>query len=118
ATPSLTEEGMWRFRFALSSAPGSTQTKEIWVTEPPSIKRVRAVTVAVSGLIPRVRRELETLSPRLGISIHDFEAGVKYDAIAVSGLAAGVSGTQSAGDTTGLEAQPSGDTGPTMATKQ
>src|SRR5206468_9845089 len=32
--------------------------------------------------------------------------------------AAGVSGTQSSGDTTGLEAQPAGDTGPTVATKQ
>jgi hypothetical protein len=117
-TPKLDEMGLWRFRFALSSAHTSTQTTEIWVTEPPAIKRVGAVTVAVSGLIPKVRRDIEALSPRLGISIHDFTAGEKYDAIVISGLAAGVSGTQNSGDTTGLEAQPAGDTGPAMAIKQ
>ncbi len=31
-TPKLTEEGLWRFKFAISSAPMNTQTKEIWVT--------------------------------------------------------------------------------------
>jgi hypothetical protein len=109
---------MWRFRFALSSTPANTQTKEIWVTEPPSIKRVRAVTVGVSGVTPRLRRELEALSSPLGISVRDFSADEKYDAIVASGLAAGVAGTQNSGDTTGLEMQPAGDTGSVQTTKQ
>src|SRR5205823_8515220 len=79
---------------------------------------VRAVTVAVSGATPKLRKDLEALSPRLGISIRDFAPGEKYDAIVVSGLASGISGTQKSGDTTGLEAQPTGDLGPLATTKQ
>jgi hypothetical protein len=117
-TPALTEIGMWRFKFAISSAPGSTQTKEIWVTEPPSFKRIRAVIVGVSGVSSKLRKELEALSPRLGITFQDFKAGEKYDAIIAAGLITGVSGNQNAGDTTGLEAPPAGDTGPVVKITQ
>ena len=61
-TPKLDEEGMWKFRFALSSAPASTQMKEIWVTEPPSMKRTRAVQVAVSGVTPGLRKQLDAIA--------------------------------------------------------
>jgi hypothetical protein len=117
-TPKLNEEGMWKFRFALSSAPASTHTREIWVTAAPAVKRARPVVVAVSGVTAHVRKDLDALGPRLGLTVREFKAGEKYDVIVVSGLAVGVSGTQNSGDTTGLEAQPAGDTGPTMATKQ
>ena len=107
-TPPLTEEGLYRFKFSISSAPLSTQTKEIWVTEPPAYKRARALSVAVSGITPALRKQLAELGPRLGITIEDFAPGKKYDVIVSSGLTAHTSSTQNAGDTTGLEAQPSG----------
>ncbi|HWW98731.1 MAG TPA: hypothetical protein VNY74_13580, partial [Edaphobacter sp.] len=105
-TPSLTEEGLYRFKFSLSSAPLSTQTKEIWVTEPPAYKRARALNVAVSGITPALRKQLTDLSPRLGLDVEDFTPGKKYDVIVSCGLTAHSSATQSSGDTTGLEAQP------------
>ena len=117
-TPKLDEEGMYRFKFAISSAPMATQTKEIWVTEPPAMKRVRAVEVGVSGVTPRLRRQLDALGPRLGLNLRDFKAGEKYDVIVSSGLITGVSGTQNSGDTTGLETQPASDTGPVVTITQ
>jgi beta-galactosidase len=105
-TPPLTEEGLYRFRFAISSAPNATQTKEIWVTEPPAYKRARSLNVAVSGITPTLRQQLADLIPRLGITVEDFASGKKYDIIVSSGLTAHTSSEQNAGDTTGLEAQP------------
>ncbi len=110
-TPPLTEEGLYRFKFALSSAPLSTQTKEIWVTEPPSYKRARSLSVAVSGITPALHKQLTDLSPRLGLELSDFAAGKKYDVIIASGLTAHTSATQNSGDTTGLENQPGHETG-------
>jgi beta-galactosidase len=105
-TPPLTEEGLYRFKFSLSSAPTSTQTKEIWVTEPPAYKRSRALNVAISGITPALRKQLTNLSPRLGLEVEDFTPGKKYDVIVSSGLTAHASATQNSGDITGLEAQP------------
>ena len=123
-TPPLAEEGMYRFKFAISSAPLATHTKEIWVTEPPAYKRARALNIAVSGITPAIRKQLGDLSPRLGLQVEDFATGKKYDAIITSGLTATTSATQNAGDTTGLEAQPIGsanggtDVGGIQTTKQ
>jgi hypothetical protein len=107
-TPPLTEEGLYHFKFSISSSPQSTQTKEIWVTEPPAYKRAHALNIAVSGITPALRKQLTDLSPRLGLEVEDFTPGKKYDVIVSSGLTAHTSATQNAGDTTGLEAQPSG----------
>ncbi len=117
-TPPLTEEGLYRFKFSLSSAPDSTQTKEIWVTEPPAYKRARALNIAVSGITPALHKQLTDLGPRLGITIEDFAPGKKYDVIITSGLTAHTSATQNAGDTTGLEAQPASDVGGIQTTTQ
>ena len=117
-TPPLTEEGLYRFKFSLSSAPLSTQTKEIWVTEPPAYKRARALNIAVSGITSTLHKQLTDLAPRLGLEIEDFTPGKKYDAIISSGLTAHTSATQNAGDTTGLEAQPTSDTGGIQTTTQ
>ena len=116
-TPKLDEEGMWRFRFALSSAPASTQTKEIWVAKSswPEVAGL-PFQVGVSGVSAAMRRQLERLGALY--AIRDFKPGDKYSVIISSGLISGVNGTQNSGDTTGLEAQPASDTGPTMATKQ
>jgi hypothetical protein len=115
-TPPLTEEGLYRFKFSLSSAPLSTQTKEIWVTEPPAYKRARALNIAVSGIPPALHKQLTNLAPRLGLQIEDFTPGKKYDVIVSSGLTAHTSPTQSSGDTTGLEAQPTSDVGGIQST--
>jgi beta-galactosidase len=117
-TPPLTEEGLYRFKFSLSSAPLSTQTKEIWVTEPPSYKRVRALNIAVSGIPPALRKQLTDLGPRLGISVEDFTPSKKYDVVVSSGLTAHSSATQNSGDTTGLENQPGHETGAVQTTTQ
>jgi hypothetical protein len=99
-TPPLTEVGMYRFRFALSSMPLVTQVKEIWVTGGVQ-ERFRALRVGVSGVTPALRKQLEGLA-----KVEEFRAGGRYDAIVSSGLTATTSARQEAGDTTGLEAQP------------
>jgi hypothetical protein len=110
-TPPLTEEGLYRFKFSLSSAPLSTQTKEIWVTEPSAYKRARALNIAVSGIAPALHKQLTYLAPRLGLEVEDFAAGKKSDVIITSGLTAHTSATQNSGDTTGLENQPGHEVG-------
>ena len=110
-TPPLTEEGMWRFKFALSSAPANTQTKDIWAahnyTDKPVTQCGTVRKIAVSGVTPALRKQLgETLESC--DHLEDFKPGQKYAAIISSGLVSGVSATQSTGETTGLEAQPGG----------
>jgi beta-galactosidase len=117
-TPPLTEEGLYRFKFALSSAPLSTQTKEIWVTEPPAYKRARALNIAVSGITPALHKQLTDLAPRLGLEVEDFAAGKKYDVIITSGLTPKTSATQNSGDTTGLENQPGNEVGAVPTTTE
>ena len=117
-TPPLTEEGLYRFKFALSSAPLSTQTKEIWVTEPPAYKRARALNIAVSGITPALHKQLTDLAPRLGLEVADFTQGKKYDVIITSGLTAHTSATQNSGDTTGLENQPGNEVGAVPTTTE
>jgi beta-galactosidase len=117
-TPPLTEEGLYRFKFSLSSAPQSTQTKEIWVTEPPAYKRSRALNVAVSGITPALHKQLTDLAPRLGLEVEDFTANTKYDVIITSGLTTHTSATQNSGDTTGLETQPASVVGAIQTTTE
>jgi beta-galactosidase len=108
-TQKVTEEGMWKFKFGLSSLPESTQTKEIWVTgagpflAAGQIRECKALRVAVSGITPALHKQLQKDGC---IEVLDFQPGETYGAIIASGLATGVAATQNAGDTTGLEAQP------------
>jgi hypothetical protein len=101
-TPPLTEEGLYTFKFSLSSAPLATQTKEIWVANPRTPQR-RPLTIGVSGITPGLRKQLSNL---LDVTVQDFIPGHKYDAIVSSGLTSKSSAVQNAGDTTGQEAQP------------
>ncbi|HEU5340245.1 sugar-binding domain-containing protein [Edaphobacter sp.] len=117
-TPPLTEDGLYRFRFALSSAPLAAQTKEIWVTGVPKHHQGRLRTIALSGVTSEARRQLIELGAKMGIRVEDFASGSKYDAIVSSGLTATSSAHQQAGDTTGLEAQPASVVGPVETTKQ
>ena len=115
-TPPLTEEGLYRFKFSINSAPASTQTKEIWVTGTISTSipnkfglvagvgpNVRQPNVVASGATPELRRQLATL---LGAPVQDFKPSEHYDLILSSGLTAHASATQSSGETTGNEPLP------------
>ncbi len=117
-TPPLNETGMYRFKFALSSMPLNTQTKEIWVTGILTITCMFSRRIAVSGITPTLRKQLVSLGSKACLNIVDFEVGEKYAAIISSGLVAGVKATQNAGDTTGLEAQPANAVGAVQTTEQ
>jgi beta-galactosidase len=96
-TPALDEEGLYRFRFAISSEPLATQTKEIWVArEAP--QSMRPLKVAVSGISPALRKQLETIP---GISLANFKRGERFDVILSAGVRAGTGGEQNMGETTG-----------------
>jgi hypothetical protein len=127
-TPPLTEEGLYRFKFSLSSAPLSTQTKEIWVADIDVLypklpqgtilglpKRRGSLKVAFSGISPTLRRQLSTV---LGYPVQPFTLGEHYDVIISSGLTAKANAEQNAGDTTGLENQPGHETGAVQTTTQ
>jgi beta-galactosidase len=106
-TPPLTEVGMWRFKFALSSAPGATQTKEIWVADNAMYAGkfvvCKALRVAVSGVTSALRKQL---SQNGCVEVLDFKPGEHYGAIISGGMVTGSATTQNAGETTGLEAPP------------
>jgi hypothetical protein len=115
-TPPLTEEGLYRFKFAISSAPLSTQTKELWVTNTslglgvelhhlPGATTYQGLAVAVSGISPALRKQLSRLA---FLAVEDFDPTKSgyYDLIVTSGLTAHTSATQSVGETTGTEANP------------
>ncbi|HZL27953.1 MAG TPA: glycoside hydrolase [Acidobacteriaceae bacterium] len=127
-TPKLEEEGLYRFKFALSSAPAVTQTKEVWVTNAPLLAiigalrpepapgggtqfraPVRGFRIAVSGIPKSLRDHLLALvtayEQRPG-TIVDFKPGEKYDAIISGGLTSHTTADHAAGETTGLESTP------------
>jgi beta-galactosidase len=118
-TPPLTEEGLYRFKFSLSSAPLSTQTKEIWVTVPPTmpIGGIRR-RIGVSGITPQLRKQLEHLTNFTQFEVVDFKHNEEFAVIITSGLTATTSSTQNSGDTTGLENQPGHETGAVQTTTQ
>jgi hypothetical protein len=115
STPPLTEVGMYRFKFSLSSVPLATQTKEIWVAEDTMYALAgiaHVYKIAVSGITNSLRTQInQTGAVGAEYDIHDFKPGEKYDAIISGGVVTGATTTQNAGDTTGLEAQPSGASG-------
>jgi hypothetical protein len=105
-TPPLTEEGLYRFKFSITSAPLSTQTKELWVTTLPEKCCVAGLPfqIAVSGISQQLRQQLTQLGPLF--SVYDFKPGRPCMAILTAGLTSTSTATQSAGETTGLEANP------------
>jgi hypothetical protein len=106
-TPPLAEVGLYRFKFAISSAPLATQTKEIWVAALPcGCTAEPPLKIGVSGISSGLRKLLA--QPDFQLTVQDFKPGEKYDAIISAGVVTGAATTQSAGDTTGLESQPSG----------
>jgi hypothetical protein len=108
-------EGMYRFRLALTSVPLATCNKDIWFTHVQLKELAGTEKVAVSGIGPALRKLLQNIE---FIHLEDFVPGKRYAAIISSGIVAGVSAKQNAGDTTGLEAQPASVVGPIQATTQ
>ena len=104
-TPPLNEEGLYRFKCSLSTAPLSTQTKEIWVSGDGlgQIDTCKAKRIGVSGISQGLRKQLKQYG--CGVVL-DFVPGEIYYMIVASGLTSRTSDKQEAGDTTGLEAQP------------
>ena len=105
-------EGMYRFKLELTSHPLATHTKEIWITF--RNRKLAGIRIGLSGVPPSLRKQLEGNA----FLIEDFIAGEKYDAIISSGITVGVKATQNAGDTTGLEAEPSNAVGAIQTTAQ
>ena len=107
-TPALSEEGLYRFRFALSSAPLATHTKELWITGSP-IANVQCRTsrsIGVSGISVATRMHLmQTLHGSSCSQVEDFTPGEHYDVILTSGRTAHTSTNANIGETTG-EAMP------------
>ena len=124
ATPPLKEEGLYRFKFSISSEPLATQTKELWVScivETEFDKNLGYSIgywlkcggttdrrVAVSGISEALRKQFFKAGEYTCLGIYDFKPGEKYAAIISGGVVTGAAATQNAGETTGLEAQPGG----------
>jgi hypothetical protein len=101
-TPPLKREGVYRFRFSSDGAPGSTFSREIWVANARP-RFARKLTVAVSRVLPSVRKQLDALP---GLAVTEFTAGLKCDLIVSSGVVKGSRLDRQIGDETGLEAPP------------
>jgi beta-galactosidase len=104
-TPALDEEGLYRFKFSLSAAPLSTQTKELWVTNVPEMMYRTPLRVGVSGITPALRQQLQALHPQIGLEVVDFKPGESYNLIVSSGLTTHTESEEQVGETTG-EAMP------------
>ena len=119
-TPKLTEEGLYRFKFAISSSPLSTHTKEIWVTPrhwPEDVLKLgtRCWTVSsrigVSGIPPHCGSDCAISRRDSWIAFVDFDfkpgdKRYKYFAIISGGLTSHTTADHAAGETTGLESTP------------
>jgi hypothetical protein len=100
ATPPLTEKGLYRFRFSISSIPASTQTKEVWVASLP----VNAIAglptqIAVSGVTAELREQLAELGAQY--DIHEYVLGKPAHLIITSGITTHTSTDGPIGETTG-----------------
>jgi beta-galactosidase len=102
ATPPLTQEGLYRFKWSLSSAPLATQTKDIWVTGLPKTAGRKLLDIAVSGLKPETHAHLDILGRTLGcFRFVDFKQGETYAAIISAGITAKSRDDAAIGETTG-----------------
>jgi beta-galactosidase len=102
-TPPLKEEGLYRFKFSISSSPLATQTKELWATSvPKQTEECKAMYVAVSGITPALRKQLAELGEKDGcFEVVDFKQGGAYKLIISSGLTSHTTADQNSGETTG-----------------
>ena len=102
-TPQLDEEGLYKFRFVLSSMPSATQTKELWVAQGTHASAIcrRSVRIGVSGITPKLRSQLRALGSEACFAISDFSTDATYDLIVSAGLTSKTSTNGQIGETTG-----------------
>ncbi|WP_121115669.1 sugar-binding domain-containing protein [Croceibacterium ferulae] len=105
ALPAFDRPGTWQVRFAHSSAPDATFTRDLLVV-PPALPPSRPLRIALSGVAQSVQLQLATLP---GVTVEPFRAGGTYDGIIASGLTAAEITRRQVGEQTGLEARPPGE---------
>jgi hypothetical protein len=102
ATPPLSVEGIYSFRFVCDADPNATFTRAVWVANTqPGFER--SLSIGISGVLPAVRLQLSRLN---GLRVEEFTAGNRYDLIVASGVVKGSRLDRAIGDETGLEEQP------------
>jgi beta-galactosidase len=102
-TPPLTEEGAYRFTFALSSLPQTAQVREIWVADavlPPLLDRT--LRVAVYGVRDDTRAQLQALP---SVTVSEFSSAAACDVIVAGGLTAQSTPAQRLGGEAGIQLQ-------------
>lgn len=99
-TPALTKPGINKVQIELKGYPSFV--RDLWVVDNASGLK-KPVKLAVSGVAKSFRDQLTAIS---GLTVEDFKAGGKYDAIIASGLKAEEIAKRQVGEQTGLEAQP------------
>ncbi len=106
----LEAEGLHRFEFALTSDPGATQAKEIWVvdTKRPPVPG-RTVKVGVIGVWPQLRQQLKDIP---GITVADYMPGGSFDVVIASGLTDASAPGQKLGGDDGLTLDKNAKTKP------
>ncbi len=106
-TPPLLEEGLYRFKFSISSAPLSTQTKELWVTrsEGPNVECHRSTRIAAAGLTVELQKQFHGNLSQSCFAIEAFKTATACDLIVTSGYSSNVAKDADTGETTG-EAMP------------
>jgi beta-galactosidase len=96
-TPVLIEQGLYRFKFSISSSPLTTQTKEIWVTKADD-PRCKVVKIGISGVSPALRKQLDALGCA---TVSEFKSGETYGVIITAGYTSHVKTDGEVGETTG-----------------
>jgi hypothetical protein len=106
----LEAEGLHRFEFSLTSDPGATQTKEIWVvdTKRPPVAG-RTLNVGIVGVWPRLREQLKQIP---GIAVADYTPGGSFDVVIASGLTDASTAGQKLGGDEGLTLDKNAKTAP------
>ncbi len=101
-SPSLTQEGIYRFRFTSDGNPQANFEREIWVADSQP-RMASKIAVGLSGVLAPVRKQLSALQ---GVELAEFSPDAHYDLIVASGVVPGSKFDRKIGDETGLEAQP------------
>jgi len=101
-TPALTLPGIYRFQLICDGAISATCSREIWVIDAAPLAG-RKIRVAVSGLTPKLKKQLENASD---LTVLPFAHGVACDVIVASGVLPGSLLDRQVGEETGLETPP------------
>ncbi|WP_225421496.1 sugar-binding domain-containing protein [Sphingomonas parva] len=110
ALPAFDRAGAHRLRFVHSAHADAGFERTFWVVGP-GPRPSRRPRIALAGVAQSLRRQLEATG---AARFEDFRAGVRYDGIIGSGLAADEIARRQIGEQTGLEAQPAAGDAPKL----